>query len=212
MPSAGQDRPALKDFSDINLAKYDIKPLEPRKDPKTGFVVGGKNVTSLIKGLTEINGLTIRVLERAMRPGVSSSAGFLGKDEKLLDVLAEDNRVVVEELGLTHQELARHLHAMGAVWSWQGANKQPETPFLYHGRKYRVHGMASRGFQPSPFEDDTKSGANVKVTNLDNGKELWYGLLVPYMVERYGFYEGHGTKYRVEPRAVVDVFDFLKKK
>src|SRR5262249_35493691 len=37
-------------------------------------------------------------------------------------------------------------------------------------------------------------------------------LLVPYMIERYGFYEGKGTSYRVEPRQVVEVFDFLKTK
>src|SRR5207302_760825 len=142
----------------------------------------------------------------------ASSAGFLGKDEKLLDVLAADNRFVVDERGLTHQELARHLHALGAVWRWQVAHKQEKEPFLYHGRKYRVHGTTTRGIQPSPFDDDTQSGSNVTVTNLDNGKELWYGLLVPYMVERYGFYEGHGTRYRVEPRAVLEVFDFVERK
>jgi hypothetical protein len=30
------------------------------------------------------------------------------------------------------------------------------------------------------------------------------------MIERYGFYEGKGTRYRVEPRAVLEVLDFLK--
>lgn len=32
------------------------------------------------------------------------------------------------------------------------------------------------------------------------------------MIEPYGFYEGQGTPYRVEPRAAVEVLDFLKKK
>jgi hypothetical protein len=32
------------------------------------------------------------------------------------------------------------------------------------------------------------------------------------MVERYGFYEGKGTTYRVDPRKVVEVFDFIKGK
>ena len=45
--------------------------------------------------------------------------------------------------------------------------------------------------------------------NLDNGKQIRYSLLVPHMIERYGFYEGKGTPYRVEPRQVVEVFDFL---
>jgi hypothetical protein len=32
------------------------------------------------------------------------------------------------------------------------------------------------------------------------------------MIERYGFYEGRGTSYRVEPRQVLEVFDFLKER
>jgi hypothetical protein len=30
------------------------------------------------------------------------------------------------------------------------------------------------------------------------------------MIERYGFYEGKGTMYRVDPRQILEVFDFLK--
>jgi hypothetical protein len=208
----GQEKTALKDFTSIKLEDYGIKPVQPQKDPKTGFVVGGKNATELIKQLTEINGLSIRALETDMRPGAASNKGFLGKEEKLLDVLAGDNRFVVDEQGLTHQELARHLHAMGAIWTWQTKNQQAEMTFLYHGQKYQVKGHSSLGAQPSPFDDDTKSGSNVMVTNLTNGKEVGYGLLVPFMVERYGFYEGHGTPYRLEPRRVLEVFDFLKRK
>jgi hypothetical protein len=32
------------------------------------------------------------------------------------------------------------------------------------------------------------------------------------MIERYGLYEGKGTPYRVEPRRVLEVFDFVKRK
>jgi len=147
-----------------------------------------------------------------MRPGADSTAGFLGKQEKLLDVLAADNKYVVDEMGLTHQHLARHLHAMAAVWAWQLKNDRLEAEFLYHGQKFKVKVVGSRGFQDSPFGDGTKSGSDATVYNLTNGKKLEFGLLVPYMIERYGFYEGLETSYRVDPRKVVDVFDFLKKK
>ena len=30
------------------------------------------------------------------------------------------------------------------------------------------------------------------------------------MIERYGFYEGKGTPYRVDPAKVLEVFDFVK--
>jgi len=212
LTAPGQENAPPKDFTGIKLQDYGIEPVTPKKDPKTSFLVGGKNATDLIKGLREINGLTIRTLEAEMRPGAASTKGFLGKDEKLLDVLAADNRYVVEDNGLTHQELARHLHAMGAVWLCQTKNNTAGKPFLYHGRTYQVTGHASRGVQMSPFADDTRSGSNVTVTNVASGKEVAYGLLVPFMVERYGFYEGHGTPYRLEPRRVLEVFDFLRPK
>jgi hypothetical protein len=143
-----------------------------------------------------------------MRPGALSTKGFLGKDEKLLDVLAMDNAHVVEELGLTHQELSRHLHLLGAVAVKHAAAKPTEV--TYHGRRFRVEGFISKGFQDSPFRDGTKTSCDVTVENLKTGKKLGYSLLVPYMIERYGFYEGKGTPYRVDPKQVLAVFDFLK--
>jgi hypothetical protein len=203
------NEPPPEDFTKIKLTDYGIQPVKPVKDPRTGFIVGGKNATAVIERLTEINGISIAELEKVMRPGASSRAGFLGKDEKLLEVLAADNRYVVDEAGLTHQELAYHLHAMGAVWRRQAKDKREEAEFLYHGRKFKVKGVASRGFQDSPFADATRSGSNVTIHNLSNGKKLECALLVPYMIERYGFYEGKGTSYRVDPRQIVEVFDFL---
>jgi hypothetical protein len=148
-----------------------------------------------------------------MRPGakskVGSEKGFLGPDERLLNVLATDNRYVVDELGLTHQELAKHLHVLARIGS-MFTNQE----FLYHGRRFKVTGMDrfSAGYQLSAFHDGTKANQEATVHNLDNGKKIAYSLLVPHMIERYGFYEGKGTPYRVDPATVVEVFDFLKRK
>jgi hypothetical protein len=213
-PQKGGEQPDLAVY--LELAKHYVKPVEPKKDPKTGFVVGGRNETALIKGLKEINGRAIADLERDMRPGaageVGSTAGFLGKDEELLDVLAADNKYVVDDRGLTHQELAAPLHAIGAIGRWQWFRSKEAEEFVYRGRRFRVKTVITKGLQPSPFLDGTESGTNVTVENLDTGKKITYGLLVPYMIERYGFYEGKGTTYRVEPAQVLEVFDFLDKK
>src|SRR5690348_3765090 len=83
-------------FTRADPAKFGVKSVPPAKDPKTGFVVGGKNTTALVRKLPEIAGRTIADLEKDMRPGKISNAGFLGKDERLLDVLAADNAYVVD--------------------------------------------------------------------------------------------------------------------
>jgi hypothetical protein len=202
-PGQGQD------YTKVDPAKLGVKPVPPKKDPATGFVVAGKNATALVRQLTEINGRKIADLEKDMRPGAASRAGFLGKDEKLLDVLAADNAYVVDEHGLTHQELARHLHLAGAIAAKHAAAGEKE--FMYHGRRYKVKAVLFLGYQDSPFKDGTRTDCDATIWNLSNGKKLSYSLLVPHMIERYGFYEGKGTSFRVDPRAVLEVFDFLKK-
>jgi hypothetical protein len=196
-----------KDYTNVKLEDLDVKLVEPKKDPKTGFVVGGNNATSFIEKITEINGLSIDDLEKSMRPGELSRAGFLGKDESLLEVMAADNKYVVDELGLTHQNLAKHLLVLAAI-----GIKQQGKEFNYHGRKFKVELLFAKGFQDSPFKDGTKTNTDVRVHNLDTGKSLGYSLLVPIMIERYGFYEGKGTSYRVDPRRVIEALDFLKEK
>lgn len=194
----------LKDFTDVSLAELKIEPVPEKKDPQTGFVVGGKNATESIRRMTELNGRAIADLERDMRPGASSAKGFLGLNEKLLDVLSADNQLVVDEHRLTHRELARHLRILAAVGHLQGKDE-----FLYHGRRFQVSLRHYRGYQDSPFHDGTKASSEATVKNLTNGKTLEYSLLVPDMIERYGFYEGRGTPYRVDPVKALAVLDFL---
>jgi hypothetical protein len=179
-----------------------------KEDSKTGFRVGGKNPTALVAKLSMIAGRPIADLEEAMRPGGLSTAGFLGKEERLLDVLSADNRYVVDELKLTHQQLARPLLVLGAVAGRDAVTEPKEV--TYQGRKFKIKGSPSRAFIQSPFEDGTRTNSEVLVENLANGKKVTFSLLVPLMIERYGFYEGKGTKYRVDPRVIVEVFDFLK--
>ena len=197
-----------KDHSDVEKKHSKI---EARKDPKTGFVVGGKNTSEIIRGLTEINGISISDLENSMRPKGLSKAGFLGKDESLLDVMAADNDWVLGA-GLTHQDLARHLYTFYRI-SLNAAERRKESEiFTYRGVRFTTVAQTMDGFQESPFEDGTRTNADVFLKNVDNGKTLAFSPLVPLMVERYGFYEGHGTSYRVDPKDVVDVLTFLKVK
>jgi hypothetical protein len=68
---------APDDYTKVDPAELGVKPVPPKKDPATGFVVGGKNPTALIRTLTELNGRKVPDLERDMRPGKLSKAGLL---------------------------------------------------------------------------------------------------------------------------------------
>jgi len=180
--------------------------VQTKRDKKTGFVVAGLNDTKLILSLKSINGVRIDALEKQMRPGApgeaGSYAGFLGQTERLLQVMADDNRLVVERLGLTHQDLARPLLLLGYYAKKQRGEKEVKLGDL----TFKVRARNYNGTQESPFKDGTDTYTDVTIINTHTGYGLSYSLLVPMMIERYGFYEGKGTSYRVAPKMIVDLF------
>lgn len=216
-----------KDYTNYKLQE----PLPSvRKDIKSEFLVNGKNDTKLIRGLTSINGVTLEKLHTAMRPAANSTAGFLGKDENLLDVLAMDNDYVLDTLKLTHQDLGKHLWILGEIadnWSKEVLEKaerdkaNPDDtakkladgfgPILYHGRQYKLAMKIFKGRVISPFRDETSANQEVTLHNLKNDKKIWYSRIIPHMVYQYGFYEGKGTRFRLDPRDIMEALDFLKK-
>jgi hypothetical protein len=204
--AAGTAAPAGNDFSGIDLAKFGIPRIAPHPDHGTAFIIGGTNPTTVIRALTQINGMPLGTLEDRMRSGHASQDGFLGDKEKLLDVMAADNDLVVGKLGLSHAELARHLHAMGVI---ARQLKGGTGEFIYHGRRYYIIRAETHGRQDSPFDDGTSGDLNIVVANLDSGQKISYSVLSPFMIERYGFYEGKDSIYRLDPKAIAQVFDFI---
>jgi hypothetical protein len=223
--AASADDVKEKDYKDVPLDQIGVAPVKSVKDTKTGFIVAGRNATDLIRKLTEINGRTIADLEKDMRPGArgdepmgkgldrfeGSAKGFLGKEEKLLNVLAMDNEFIVDKLGLTHQDIARPLQIAVAIGDKKRFDEQA-TVFRYHGQDYRIKMICYKGYQSSPFYDRTATSCDAELENVTAKKKMKFSPLVPQMIERYGFYEGKGTPYRVEPADVLEMFPFLKEK
>jgi hypothetical protein len=83
--------------------------------------------------------------------------------------------------------------------------------FTYCGHHYRASYESYRGFQESLFNDNLQTDRDFTVTNLGTGKTLKFSPLVPYYIARYGFYEGK-TDYRIEPEAIIEVFQLRPKR
>lgn len=183
---------------ELTAQELGITPFPETVQPD-GFRIGSSNSTDAIRRLTTINGHSIEELERRMR-----STGFLGSQERLLDVMAQDNDYVQSQ-GLTHQDLASQLRYVEELYF-----KLRIREFTYRGRRYDVNVVQWRGIQDSPFNDGTGASSDMQITNLDTGTSLSASLLLPDMIERYGFYEGKDTPYRLDPQQIIEVFDFLK--
>jgi hypothetical protein len=196
---------------------------EPKKED-TGFVLGGSNSDETLRDLKSINGIAVAELEKRMRPGAYSPGGFLGKDESLLAVLRKDNAFVVGQKKSTHREVALAMVMMqelGQKASGQFADKA--VKFRFRGQEYEYSVRINEGFQKNPFsqerevaqadDEQTTSGSGmVTVKNLSNHQSVSWSTMMPFLIQRYGMYEGEGTKYRVAPEKIFAVLTFLEKR
>ncbi len=195
-----------------------VKSPKVRPEP-TGFKINGVNPTTLIREIGALNGQEIHSLEQRMKPGQMSSSGFLGPSEDLRTVLAEDNDLVLGA-GLTHQILAEPLKmAVAMIYRDMGLK------FEYLGEHYQIGTNNWMGYQHSPFVDDTKASVDFYLTHLESAaaipphspdweKEntIFFSELLPDMIERYGFYEGIGTHYRLDPKKLLTFFAWHRRK
>lgn len=208
---SGDLKPDIKDLEIPSIEEYlallknKRKKGESRESP--GFTVGGKNPTSAVRALEMLNGIPIHVLEERMRPGNNdyhgSQVGFLGEGESLRDVMARDNDFVLSK-GLTHQEIARHLHDLERASLMFG-----HSEVTLEGRRFHVSVPGALGPQYSPFYDGIKGNGMTTIVNLATGKEIKFAPVLPAFIYRYGFYEGRDVSYRLDPRQILEVLDFL---
>lgn len=228
---------------------FQLKKAEERMNG-TGFTVGGINQTSVIKNLTQINGIPIAELERRMRD-FSGETGqqeeeiiaalehindhpptnfgkatidnyeaiFLGPNESLIGLLAEDNDSVLG-LNLTHQQLAGFLNNFTAIHQRSADSPEyihgknqgvPFGTFTFSDRQYEVEIAGSPNAVGSPFDDGLAGARDFFVTCLNDRSQFQFGSMQPDLIHRWGFYEGKGTAYRLDPRKLAEFAGFIPK-
>lgn len=144
-----------------------------------------------------------KIIQDKMKAGVLTGDGFLGSDKRnFRDIIAEDMKVVnTFERGL--EDIANRM------------NYLMEKSFLaYDGsiivdKNYEVEYSSYRGVLLSPFPKAGRFGkATIKVTNLKNHISIVWTPLHVHFIRDYGFFEGKGSKFRIEPEALYKaIFD-----
>ncbi len=190
----------------VPLEEIGINFTNPKETLETdsNFVVSGQNTNANISSLKSLTGIPLEELEQRLRPGKASFGGFLGKTESLLEVLIHDNTSVFNS-GLTHQKIGRELLLIRDMVL---KNLLP-TQFIWHGRKFEFRAFRWKSAQFSPFSDGTFAGHDIYLKNIENGMEITFSALIPDLIYRYGFYEGLKSPYRVTPKKIIQVLDFL---
>lgn len=139
-------------------------------------------------------------LRRNLGPSKFSAEGFLGHDPRPVDEIVADDLRTIERSGVSLEELLGALrHAYEAARQALGAEVEirPGVVSVFY---------ESRGRIPSPFRDGkTYEKGEAVVTDHASGRRLVLTELGLALIGRHGFFQGRGSRYRIEPAEAIEI-------
>ena len=137
-------------------------------------------------------GPDLRRIEDNMRSGTLAAHQFLGSDlRSLADIILHD-RLLLEPLGLTNEDLGERMR----YFTEQATESQ--VPQVVDG-KFEVRAGGAQGGILCPFADNFQASKSIiRVKNLETDKSVVWSDLNIHLIEEHGFYEGWA-----EPRSVL---------
>ncbi len=140
------------------------------------------------------------IVER-MAPGVLSRDGFLGTDSRPLEEILEADAAAVARLGTSHQELGRKLEKV-----FLAARAALGTKVLVDDRLNIVHKEAMGRIPCTWGHCGTFAKGHVELLDTHSGLQIMFTSLNMHMITAHGFYQGRGSRYRLEPTEVYQLF------
>jgi hypothetical protein len=195
----------------------------------------GLHDEDLLKKLTMVTGRRADDITRLGRPQGASWSGFVAADETLQSVLIGDNRLVQAMNLRHSDLAKPLFHIWNLVIVEHENNRMAyEGPTIesifYSGHEVTLQIRGTKAFQYSIFYDNLQCTYDMKIGRSLRGDEEAYiekryaklpesareglkkklseiniGEILPYYIQRYGFYEGH-TQWRADPLAIAFIF------
>ena len=138
-----------------------------------------------------------------MQPGVITADGFLGDDTRPLVDIIEHDEESMTELGITFEDLVNKMQYL-----LDEGRKGLGEPVTIDGT-WIVRTDEARGHLPSPFEDGIFRKVNAEVELLidgkPSGKKMIYTDLSLHLIQKYHFFEGKGSAFRIEPAIAKEI-------
>ena len=145
-------------------------------------------------------------LEDRLGASKFSGEGFLGTDHRTVDEIVADDLRTLERLDLPKERL---LAALRDIFDKARAELGGEVA-VRPGVTAAAH--ESMGRIPSPFRGDgVFEKGDVVVTNSLTGESLILTSLGLSMIEKHGFFQGHGSRYRIDPERAATLFGLISK-
>ncbi|MCE5280163.1 MAG: hypothetical protein ABFD92_17865 [Planctomycetaceae bacterium] len=142
-----------------------------------------------------------KVLER-MAAGALCRDGFLGNDPReLSDIIAADT-AAVEAAGLSHADVAA---ALSEAMARAAAGFGNLVPIRTHLAATYIEAMG-RIPSPWPGEGVFRKG-ELQVADQASGRTIFATPLSIHLIAAHGFYQGRGSRYRLEPADAIALLD-----
>jgi len=179
---------------------------------------------------------TTEELENRMRPGRFSQGGFLGLNESLVSVVAQDEETLVG-LGINHEQISSTLERIiEAVRKQEKAlpmdkyferrsdfpnlytpetnplfskDNLPETNIGYLVDFFQIFILQYRGFQDCPWGCPDRGSFDFMVLNRRTGESFAAPALLIHLIRAHHFFEGIDSPYRVDPEKIIRTLEML---
>jgi hypothetical protein len=141
-------------------------------------------------------------IEARLYPGCSSTEGFLRRDEKLQDVINEDE-MVLKSLNVTFDQIADRLKVIQEKAIKAIQTSTLDKPVIVEGLKVKLE--CYLGYQGCPWGcENEQSSVDFIITDPNTNQSFFCSQLHPHLIKKHKFFEGH-TEYRLNPKVVIEV-------
>ncbi len=145
-----------------------------------------------------------KALEDRMGASRFSGQGFLGTDHRPVDEIITADLRTLERLGVTKEQLYSTLNAaFEKARAALGGEVEirPGVTAVSHESMGRI---------PSPFQGDgVFEKGDILVKNTATGEELVLTRLGLALIEKHAFFQGHGSRYRVDPERAATLLGLI---
>ncbi len=144
----------------------------------------------------------MKQIQAKMKPGVITRDGFLGTDKRNLIDILEDDDAEVKRMNVTHRQIADRMA------QFRESGMRGLGDFITIEPHFEVRVDSVRGKLPSPFGGPGLIRKTlIIVRNLQLGREISYTDMHIHLIGKHGFYEGKGSRFRLEPKDLVNILE-----
>ncbi len=139
-----------------------------------------------------------KILMDKMQKGILNTDGFLGSDDRHIHEIIEEDMHTIESLGYEKETIAERM------LYFTNLSREAYDGFELFDDHYEIQQDIWRGRVICPFNHrGTFSKATITIKNKLNGIVIKWTPLNIHMISEHGFFEGKGSKYRIEPEELI---------